>query len=51
MGKSLDEWVAENKAEALFTDLECHAQGGAPEDFARLAMISVRQWAETRPKT
>lgn len=49
MGKSLDQWVnGEPGARRLYEDLECHAHGGGPEDFARLAMISIRQWIEDR---
>lgn len=48
MGQSLEEWMEKNGAKGLYMDLEVHAQSGPTEDFARLAMISMRQWAEER---
>lgn len=48
MGKSLEQWVDENDAETLEHDLELHAECAAPEDFARMAMISIRQFVEAR---
>lgn len=48
MGKTLMDWVEENGATDLYRDIECHVSAAAPEDIARMVMISVRQWAENR---
>jgi len=45
---SLGEWVEKNGAAGLHGALEIHAEMGDPKDFARLAMISIRQWDEDR---
>ena len=45
---TLDEW-AEQNAPGLREDIQCHLDNAAPEDQARLILISVRQWA-TEPK-
>ena len=37
-----EEWI-EAEYPGLFADLKTHAENGAPEDFARLAAISLRE--------
>jgi hypothetical protein len=48
MSLSLEEWVQENSAMDLWHDLTIHVECAGPEDFPRLAMISIRQWIEDK---
>ena len=48
MSKSMADWMNENNANCLFADLQVHALEGNPDDFPRLAMISIRQWTDER---
>jgi hypothetical protein len=48
MGLSTEEWAEQNGFSGLWDELDIHAKNADPEDFARLAMISFRQWVETK---
>ena len=45
---TLDEWMEIKTARGLYEEFSVHAESADPKDFARLAMISVRQWYEDR---
>ena len=46
MGLGLQEWAERYGAMKLWEELDIHVECANKEDFARLAMISFRQWVE-----